>query len=442
MWADFFPVIEQPPSCYKSPRRVGQSLRELGLRGYGAMTQPKNIFSGLKVLDLASFIAGPAATTILSDFGATVTKVEQPGTGDPYRYFYATPPNPISEHNYAWQLTNRNKRSISLDLKHPDTCEVLQRLVKWADVFVTNFPPRVKKSLGIGYETLAAINPRLVYADVTGYGALGAEADRPGFDITAYWARTGLMHMAHDEGSPPPPPHARHRRPHDGDHALFGDRDGTLPARKNRPRQPRFHFAHRPGCLGCGSLDRGRALRGEVLRTEQPQETFQCALEYLSNIRRPMAGLGSRAGKGLGGLVSAIKCPELLNDRRFSDGRQRTQNAPALVGILDSVFESHPLSYWKHTLESVGVIFGVVQNTQEIISDPQLLANGIFAALDLPGYPAKYTVSSPIHVAGVDKTAARRAPTLGEHSTEILEELGLSDEDVAALLASGAVMGA
>ena len=97
------------------------------------MSSAGNIFSALKVVDLASYIAGPAATTILSDFGATVVKVEPPGKGDPYRYFYCTPPNPICEHNYAWQLTNRNKRSIALDLKNPAAREVLIRLAKWAD---------------------------------------------------------------------------------------------------------------------------------------------------------------------------------------------------------------------------------------------------------------------------------------------------------------------
>jgi len=158
----------------------------------------ESIFSDLKVVDLASYIAGPASTTILSDFGADVIKVEPPGTGDPYRFFYTTPPNPVCDRNYAWQLTNRNKRSICLDLKQPAAKEVLARLVKWADVLVTNFPPKVKQGLGLTYEQLSPLNPRLVYADITGYGASGPEADKPGFDVTAYWARTGLMQVTHD----------------------------------------------------------------------------------------------------------------------------------------------------------------------------------------------------------------------------------------------------
>ncbi len=136
------------------------------------MNETAMIFSDLKVVDLASYIAGPAATTILSDFGADVIKVEPPGSGDPYRYFYATPPNPVCDYNYAWQLTNRNKRGLALDLKSAAAKEVLQRLVRWADVLVTNYPPKVRKGLGLTYEEVGPINPRLIYADITGYGAM------------------------------------------------------------------------------------------------------------------------------------------------------------------------------------------------------------------------------------------------------------------------------
>src|ERR1700733_4320198 len=141
------------------------------------------LFSGLKVLDFASFIAGPAAATVLSDFGAEVVKVEPPGAGDPHRYLYLTPPNPALKENYTWQLTNRNKRSLAIDLKNPAATDVLARLVKWADVLVTNFPPRVRTRLKLDYADVSPLNSRLIYASLTGYGELGPEADKPGFDI-------------------------------------------------------------------------------------------------------------------------------------------------------------------------------------------------------------------------------------------------------------------
>ncbi len=163
----------------------------------------ENIFTGLKVVDLASFIAGPGAATVLSDFGAEVIKVEPPGTGDPHRITYKIPPQPRSDVNYFWHLDNRNKRGIAVDLKLPQSREILERLVKWADVLVINFPQPVRKRLKLTYEDVASWNPRLIYADITGYGDMGPDAELPGFDITAYWARSGLLAMTRDAGAPP-----------------------------------------------------------------------------------------------------------------------------------------------------------------------------------------------------------------------------------------------
>ena len=174
----------------------------------------ESLFSGVKVLDIASFIAAPASTTVLSDFGADVVKVERSGMGDPHRYTYLSLPNPPSEENYAWQLANRNKRGLVPDLKHLHAAEVLVRLVKWADVLVTNFPPHVRKRPRSNYDDVSPLNPRLIYADITGYGELGPEADKPGFDATAYWACSGLMQVTHDASSPQAVP-----VPGIGDHA-------------------------------------------------------------------------------------------------------------------------------------------------------------------------------------------------------------------------------
>ena len=163
----------------------------------------ESLFSGIRVLNIASFIAAPAATTVLSDFGADVIKVERSGMGDPHRYTHLSPPNPPSQENYARQLANRSKRSLVPDLKHPHCRRGFGvRLVKWADVLVTNFPPHVRKRLRSNYDDVSPLNPRLIYADITGYGELGPEADQPGFDATAYWACSGLMQVTHDASSP------------------------------------------------------------------------------------------------------------------------------------------------------------------------------------------------------------------------------------------------
>src|SRR5437763_15594259 len=172
-----------------------------------------NIFSGLKVVDLASFIAGPGAAVILSDFGADVIKVEPP-TGDMWRIGYKIPPQPRAKDNYAWHLNNRNKRGLVLDLKSPSAAEVLERLVKWADVLIVNTPHPARKKLKLEYDDVIAWNPRLIYADLTGYGDNVPDATLPGFDLTAYWSRSGLLSQMPDAGAPPTWPVAG-----SGDHA-------------------------------------------------------------------------------------------------------------------------------------------------------------------------------------------------------------------------------
>src|SRR5271154_1511679 len=161
-----------------------------------------NIFSGLKVVDLASFIAGPGAAVILSDFGAEVIKVEPP-SGDYWRHGNKVPPQPQAEDAYQWHLNNRNKRGLALDLKSPGAQQVLKRLVTWADVLIVNTPHPSRKKLRLEFDDVAAWNPQLIYADLTGFGEKGPDADLPGFDITSYWARSGLLSMTRDAGVPP-----------------------------------------------------------------------------------------------------------------------------------------------------------------------------------------------------------------------------------------------
>src|SRR6202795_1403194 len=161
-----------------------------------------NIFTGLKVVDLASFIAGPSAAVILSDFGADVIKADPPA-GDLWRRAHKIPPQPQANDAYPWHLANRNKRGMALDLKSPSAHQVLEKLVKWADVLISNTPHPAPKKLNAEYTGGVQWNPRVIYADLTGFGDKGPDADLPGFDITSYWARSGLLSMTRDAGAPP-----------------------------------------------------------------------------------------------------------------------------------------------------------------------------------------------------------------------------------------------
>src|SRR6185369_8782046 len=164
------------------------------------MPDPVSILSGLKVIDCGTFVFGPAATTVLADFGADVIKIEPPGIGDPYRYLQKMPPLPDADCAYGWQLTNRNKRGIVVNLKCAEGQEVLHRLARSADVFVTNYHPSVLRAVGATYEELEPLNARLVYAQASGYGE---EIEKPGYDATAWWARSGLMDVVREADSVP-----------------------------------------------------------------------------------------------------------------------------------------------------------------------------------------------------------------------------------------------
>jgi crotonobetainyl-CoA:carnitine CoA-transferase CaiB-like acyl-CoA transferase len=403
------------------------------------MSPPANIFSGLKVVDLASYIAGPASTTILSDFGADVIKVEPPRIGDPYRYFSRTPPNPVCKFNYAWQLTNRNKRSIAIDLKAPEARAVLERLVQQADVVVVNYPPKVKAALGLTYEVLSALNPRLIYADITGYGALGAEADKPGFDITAYWARTGLMQVTHDAGSPPTLP-----IPGIGDHAtavsLYAAIVTALYAREKTGRGDHVYTSLiAEGAWAAATWIEG-GLHGAKFFPQHNRASPPNALlnPYATQDGRWLLLVAAQEKDWLG-FTQAIGLAGLQSDPRFQGEHKRAENAADLVGILDSVFAEQPLDFWRDALDRGRVIYGVVQVAEEIVNDPQMIANEVFVPLKEPLGDVTLTVNSPMTVSSFRKVVPGRAPELSEHAAEILQELGFSQEELVVLLDQGTV---
>jgi crotonobetainyl-CoA:carnitine CoA-transferase CaiB-like acyl-CoA transferase len=402
------------------------------------LTSKVHVFSGLKVLDLASYIAGPAAATILGDFGADVVKVEPPKVGDTYREFFRTPPNPVSDVNYAWQLTNRNKRSIAIDLKSPEAREVVNRLVRWADVMVVNYPPRVKAALGIAYEDVAPLNPTLVYADITGYGSHGPEADTPGFDVTAYWARSGLMEVTHDAGSPPTLP-----IPGIGDHAtatsLYAAIVTALYARAATGKGSHVTTSLiANGIWAAGAWVEGGLNGGHFFPQHDRKTPPNALLNPYQTADNRWILLVAAQRKDWPAFAKAIGRPDLMDDPRFHDDR-RLANAAALVQVLDPLFASQPLAYWKEVLGAARVIFGVVQNAKEIIDDPQLVANDIVVPLEQPGKPPARTVSNPIQIVGTTKVAAGPAPALGQHGEEILLELGFAPAEIVRLNSSGAV---
>jgi crotonobetainyl-CoA:carnitine CoA-transferase CaiB-like acyl-CoA transferase len=396
-----------------------------------------NIFSGLKVVDLASFIAGPSAAVILSDFGADVIKVEPPN-GDLWRHGHQIPPQPQAKDAYPWHLANRNKRGITLDLKSPSAQQVLEKLVKWADVLIVNTPHPARKKLKLEYDDVAQWNSRLIYADVTGFGEKGPDADLPGFDITSYWARSGLLSMTRDAGAPPTWPVAG-----SGDNATaVGLYSAIVTALYRRER------------TGKGSYVTTSLLAEGVWSASVSIQAALCEAKFfaLHDRKNPAnAALNVyRASDGawfvlivtpdkLASVAKAIGRPDLLTDPRFSGPAKLIANVSQLTEILDEVFGSRPMAHWYEVFNGVHVTFGVVRDPQEVINDPQLHANDIVVPLEGAGGKLTSTISSPIQVHGVAKVPARRAPALGEHSEQVLKQLGFNTTEIDVLRASGAI---
>src|SRR5438128_2674225 len=396
-----------------------------------------NIFSGLKVVDFASFIAGPGAAVILSDFGADVVKVEPP-KGELWRIGQKIPPQPNSDIAYPFQLANRNKRGLALDLKSPSASAVLERLVKWADVFIVNTPHPARKKLGLEYEDVAKWNPRLIYADITGYGEKGPDAALPGFDLTAFWARTGLLSMTRDAGAPPTWPVAG-----SGDNAtavsLYAAIATALYRRERTGKGSYVTTSLLASGIWSASVFIQAALTGATFYgLHDRAHPANAALNVYRSSDGTWFLLVATPDK-IPAVLKAMGQENLLTDPRFSDPARLAENRPQLTAMLDEIFGSKPMSHWYEVFNGVHVTFGAVRDPQEVINDPQLRPNDIVVPLQGAGDKLNSTISSPIQVHGVSKVPAKRAPKIGEHNDEVLAELGFDAKAINDLRASGAI---
>ena len=391
----------------------------------------ESLFSGLKVIDCASWIAGPAAATILSDFGADVIKIEPPGAGDPWRASTPIPGKPV---DYYWQLTSRNKRSLALDLKHPDGQAVLHRLAASADVFVTNFPLPVRDRLRLAPSDLLPLNPRLIYASFTAYGEEGEEAAKTGFDSTAYWARTGLMDMVRAEEATPP----SRSMPGMGDHPSATGLYAAIVTALYRREKTGQGGVVRSSLLQNGLWANGCAVQtrlfGEhvALRPPRAQAPNALANHYRTRDGRWFIMALFNEQRQLRGFLAAIGKENLADDPRFATTESRKQNAWALVQVLDEVFAQRDLAEWRKILDAVGITFGIVGTVNEASDDVQMRhAGALVPFADGKGL----TVAAPFHIDGINKIAPRRAPSIGQHNDAVLQEAGYSTDDIARLRA-------
>jgi crotonobetainyl-CoA:carnitine CoA-transferase CaiB-like acyl-CoA transferase len=405
------------------------------LRNKGLTPMTESLFSGLKVIDCASWIAGPAAATIMSDYGADVIKIEPPGVGDPWR---ASTPIPGKKVDYYWQLTSRNKRSLALDLKLPEGQAVLHRLVASADVFITNFPLPVRDRLRMAPADLLPLNPRLIYGSFTAYGEHGDEAAKTGFDSTAYWARTGLMDMVRSDADTVP----SRSMPGMGDHPSATSLYAAIVSALYRREKTGQGGVVRSSLLQSGLWANACAVQTRLfgedvqLRPHRNDPPNALANHYQSRDGRWFIMALFNEQRQLRSFLGAIGREDLTDDPRFATPEARKQHARELVIILDEVFSRRDLAEWRAILDGVGVTFGIVATVNEALDDPQMHHAGALVPF---GDGQGLTVSTPFHIDGVDKVPARRAPSVGQHNETVLAEAGYTGNEIEQLRGLGVV---
>ena len=392
-------------------------------------------FAGLKVLDISSFIAAPAAAVILADYGADVIKVEGPD-GDPNRSIVKDSPSyPKGPINYPWAMDSRHKRSIALDLKQKAARDALDRLIAQADVLIINFPPPVRERLRLRYEDCKVINPRLIYASLTGYGESGPDRDRPGFDATAYFARSGLFDVQRYEGGPPGT-----AAPAQGDRAtsvaLFASILMALMHRDKTGEGSWVGTSLYANGLWSNGVFAQAALVGSFLAPRPPRDRPRSALGNIYRTRddRWLQLTIVREDKLWAPLCRALGEPELIDDPRFAELEARRANSRDLVTILDGVFLTRDYEDWRERLAAQSITFGVIGRVQDLETDEQAVHAGAIIDADAPDTPRQ--INNPIRLSFAQTRTPKPAPALGEHGEAILREAGMDAGAIAALKAS------
>ena len=390
----------------------------------------------LRVIDIGSFVAAPAAATAMSDFGADVIKVE-PLDGDAYRRLLAGYPS-----DYFWLLTSRNKRSLALDVKSDSGLAVFHRLVASADVLITNYRADLVLKLGIDYASVREIREDIIYAHVAGYGHEGQESQRPAFDTTAWWGRSGMQEFTRDVGAPP-----IISAPGQGDHATAMSVFGAVMAALYRRERTGAGAYVSTSLLANGVWSNGTVLQALFEGTD-----WSSAKHTGESTRAPLLTLYQTAddrwvqlsllnpAKEWAPFTEAVYRPDWLTDPRFATVEARTENARDLQDAIAQAIRALSLETFRTRMDARKITYGYAAHNRDLSDDPQLVDNEMVVPTQNSEGDYHRTIMSPIRIADEQKRTPSRAPSIGEHTDEVLGELGFSLQDVAELRSAGVVV--
>ncbi|MCH8131182.1 MAG: CoA transferase [Myxococcales bacterium] len=402
------------------------------------------VMKGVRVVEFAQFTFVPSAGAVLADWGADVIKIEHPVKGDGQRgLLQVGGQDNTAQINFLMEHSNRGKRSVGIDASHPEGREILYRLVRDADVFLTNFLPGALNRLQLDVDSIRKVNPKIIYARGTAHGAKGPESEKGGYDSTDYWARSGsgmgMRQLGESPGMQPGPGYGDSI----GGMTIAGGISAALFARERTGEPSVVDIS----LLSTGLWAMGAGLTSAMLQSDNPGGANPSAGAAFMN---PLVGLYRASDGGFlmltmlqghyywADTVQYLGRPELAQDERFATAEAFSENSDAAREILTEIFATATLEEWRERLAKMKGQWGPFQTLQQLPSDPQVIANDLIRSVDAGDGTQFRLVSNPVQFDG-EPPELRKGPEHAQHTEEVLLELGLEWDRIVELKQSGAI---